>query len=455
MKLLLVVALAAGACFISACTRQGSAQGASQPPPPTPTPVPNPTPTPAPGSFTRGQWTHFSNDNKTFGSALFVGDGSAPYDVFADGTTSVKGQTLQQAEIGSGGPNAQLAAYSAGGIYIPSINQFVTLLTTGHYAGGSNEVNVFDLSSGTWNPGGRPVNPTVRLYMRVGMAWPVSIAYGGHPLTAPVAFVDTGNNYSANISPSQLGIQAVPVNRQIYGGIADMPGFNKIFLFGGFGYWDPNSGDASIGCTYDYVTKKYQLLDAETWPAGSQNNVTTAAWDSTYGRVLFTTERSLFAYYPGRAQGQRVQVVVEGDGCSGDNCSTRTAVWDPHRKRLLLFGGSSNLYYDFSGGEFSPPPATAFSISGSGLATTRGPSVMYDPVADAYIHHSIGMTLVSMNPSTFVGSTLSSSGGDTPTTSGTAGEWEYYRLFYWAAQDAYVALPTGDTVGVYIYPPIR
>src|SRR5262245_61627769 len=293
MKSLVVVALAAGACFNSGCTRQGSAQGTSQPPPATPTPAPNPTPAPAAGSFTRGQWTRFSNDNKSFGSALFVGDGTAPYDVLADGTTSLKGRTMQQAQNGGGGPNGLLAGYSSGGIYVPSINQFVTLLSTGHAGGGSNEVNVFGVASGKWNPGGRPVNPTVRLFMGNGIPWPVSIAYGGYHLTAPAALVDTGNNYSANISPSQLGIQAAPVNRQIYGGIADMPGFNKIFLFGGFGYWDPNAGDASIGCTYDYVTKKYQLLDAETWPEGSQDNVTTAVWDSTYNRVLFATESSL------------------------------------------------------------------------------------------------------------------------------------------------------------------
>ncbi len=280
-----------------------------------------------------------------------------------------------------------------------------------------------------------------------------------------------GKNVRGNTSLSQRGIQAAPVNRQIYGGITEMPGTNKIFLFGGFGFWDPNSGDASIGCTYDYVTphscahtnrctidkvpKQYQLLDAETLPVGSRNNVTTAAWDSTYGRVLLATESSLYAYYPGRAQGSRVQIIVDGDGCGSDNCSTRTALWDPKRKRLMLFGGSSNLSYDFSGGEFSPPPATAFSISGSGLSADRGPSVMYDPVADAYISHTFGKSLVSINPTTFVGSSISPSAGDTPTTSNTSGEWEYYRLFYWSAKDAYVVLPTGDTVGVYVYPPIR
>jgi len=362
---------------------------------------------------------------------------------------------MQQAEGGTGGPNAQLGAYSSGGIYVPSINQVVTLLTTGHGAGGSNEVNVFDLSTGTWNPGGtRPVNPTVRLYMPVGGTWPAAIAYGGAQLTAPLGLVDTGNNYSANISASQRGIQAACVNRQIYGGIADMPGFNKIFLFGGFGYWNADAFSAGIGCTYDYVAKKYQLLDAETWPVGSANNVTSAVWDSTYGRVLFTTESSLYAYYPGRAQGTRVQIIVNGDGCSSDNCSTYTAVWDAKRKRLLLFGGGANRYYDFSRGEFSPPPATTFSISGSGLASSFGPAVIYDPVGDVYIHHQIGKTLVRIDPTTFVGTTVSPSGGATPTTA-VNGQWEYYRFFYWAAQDAYVAMPTGDTVGVYVYRPLR
>jgi len=31
----------------------------------------------------------------------------------------------------------------------------------------------------------------------------------------------------------------------------------------------------------------------------------------------------------------------------------------------------------------------------------------------------------------------------------------YYRFFYWAQQDAYVALPTGTTTGVYVFPPVR
>src|SRR6185503_13421123 len=98
----------------------------------TPDPDPTPVPDPVPGGFTRGQWTRFSSDNKTYGSALFVGAGNAPYDVLADGTTSVQGLSLQQAENGSGGPNAVLSAYSAGGIFVPSLNQFVALLSTGH-----------------------------------------------------------------------------------------------------------------------------------------------------------------------------------------------------------------------------------------------------------------------------------------------------------------------------------
>ena len=423
----------------------------------------SPTVNPPPATTTasrisRGQWTQYTQDGKSFGSVLFVGNGTAPYDVLADGTTSVNGQTMQQAEGGSGGPNAQLGLYSSGGIYVPSINQVVTLLTSGHSAGGSNEVNVFDMATGTWNPGGtRPVNPTVRLYMPVGGTWPSAIAYGGIHPTAPLGLVDTGNNYSANISASQRGIQAACVNRQIYGGIADMPGFNKVFLFGGFGYWNANIGSVSMGCTYDYVAKKYQLLDAETWPAGVETNVTSAVWDSTYNRVLFTTEYSLYAYYPGRTQGSRVQIIVNGDGCGSDNCSIYTAVWDAKRKRLLLFNGQANTnrYYDFSRGEFSPPPATTFAVSGSGLATNRGPGVLYDPVGDVYVHHAIGQTLVRIDPTTFVGTAISPSGGATPTTAMNGGQYEHYRFFYWAAQDAYVAMPTGDTVGVYVYPPLR
>ena len=49
-------------------------------------------------TFTRGTWTQYGTG--TYGSALFRGNGTAPYDVFADGTTSVSGKTMQQAERG-------------------------------------------------------------------------------------------------------------------------------------------------------------------------------------------------------------------------------------------------------------------------------------------------------------------------------------------------------------------
>jgi len=84
--------------------------------------------------------------------------------------------------------------------------------------------------------------------------------------------------------------------------------------------------------------------------------------------------------------------------------------------------------------------------------------VLYDPVGDVYVHHAIGQTLVRIDPTTFVGTAISPSGGATPTTSdggSGSGSYEHYRFFYWAAQDAYVAMPTGDTVGVYVYPPLR
>src|SRR5262245_43116238 len=116
----LLLSLALG--LLSGCSPHGSSSShghdnpttvQTRPPTPTPTPTPVPgptqTPTPVPGSFTRGQWTQYIKDNKSCGSALFVGNGTAPYDVFADGTTSVYGQTMQQAEGGSGGPNAQFS----------------------------------------------------------------------------------------------------------------------------------------------------------------------------------------------------------------------------------------------------------------------------------------------------------------------------------------------------------
>ena len=412
-------------------------------------------------TLTRGTWTQYGTG--TYGSALFRGNGTAPYDVFADGTTSVNGKTMQQAEQGTGGEDALLGAYSSGGVYVPSLQQFVSLLTTGHFAGGSNEVNVFDLTTGTWNPSGRPVNPTVRLFMPVNGTWPSSIAYAGIHLTSPLGLIDTGNNYSANIAPSQRGLQVAPSPRQIYGGIADMPGFNSLFLFGGFGYWDAPGGSASIGATYNYVTKKYQFLDAEAWPSGAATNITAAAWDTVNQRVLFTTETDLWAYYPAASQGSRVVRIVAGDGCNSDGCSQHTMLWDPKRKRAVLFGGGNPRYYNFAGGPVGP---FTYTITGAGLATPLGPGMLYDPVADLYVHFPGGKSLTYINPDTWVGTSQTPSGGATPTTANMGGcgglplpncqgSGMYYRFFYWSQQDAYVALPTGTTTGVYVFAPGR
>ena len=108
----------------------------------------------------------------TYGGALWVGSGVAPYDRFADGAANAAGLRMQQAERAPCGSVECLFSYASGGVYVPSLQQFVALLASGHQGGGSNEVNVFDMRTGTWNPSGRPANPTVRLYVKHGATWP-------------------------------------------------------------------------------------------------------------------------------------------------------------------------------------------------------------------------------------------------------------------------------------------
>jgi hypothetical protein len=415
-------------------------------------------------TFTRGQWNAYGSGS--LAGAMFVGNGTAPYDIFADGVTSVKGKTMQQAQNGQ--PGEPLFAFSSGGIYVPTQQKFIALLTTGHFAGGSNEVNFFDLATGSWNPGGRMANPTVRLYMRQGAGniWPSNIAYGGIHLTSPLGLIDVNNDYSAHIAPSQAGAQIACLNRQISGGIANMPGTNKIFLFGGFGYWDAPTGDASIGCTFDYVTKKYQFLDRETWPQGSQDNEIAAVWDPDQSRVLFTTELSLYSYRPGATVGSRVATLVSNDGCNSDVCSLYTAVYDTKRHRLLLFGGQTGSlglsqvrYYDFNGAGAVSRTGT-LKFSGAALSTIRGPAVLYDAIADRYIHHAGGVTLVSINPDTGAATSADYRGGITPSAAneggpGCCGASHYYRFWYWPEKDAYVSLPRAIDSGVFVFPPVR
>jgi hypothetical protein len=411
-------------------------------------------------SFTRGQWNTWGTG--TYGGALWVGSGVAPYDRFADGTNAA-GLRMQQAERVPCRSVECLFSYASGGVYVPSLQQFVALLGSGHQGGGSNEVNVFDMRTGRWNPSGRPANPTVRLYVKHGATWPSSIAYGGIHLTAPLGLIDTGNDYAMNISPSQRGAQITCINHQEYAGITDMPGFNKIFIWGGFGFWDAPSGAANIGCTYDYTTNKYQFLDAETWAVGAQTNITAATWDPVHQVVLFIDELNLYYYNPAGTQGRRVHQLTSGDGCGSDGCSQYTMIWDPKRKRAVLFGGGNPRYYDLSGGLSCARNSCVhkYSISGAGISRPQGPGVLYDPVGDVYVYFPGGKSLVYINPDTWVGTLRSNSSSTvTPTTpdgGSGAGSHMYYRFWYWPEQDVYAALPLGGFTdnGVYIYAPVR
>ena len=116
-------------------------------------------------------------------------------------------------------------------------------------------------------------------------------AHAGIHLTSPLGLIDTGINYGANIAPSPEGpYRSRLVLGRFDGGIADMPGFNGVFLFGGFGHWDAPGGRLGfpIGATYNYVTKKYQFLDTQRrGPSGKKQllHFTAAAWDTVNQRV--------------------------------------------------------------------------------------------------------------------------------------------------------------------------
>ena len=89
---------------------------------------------------------------------------------------------------------------------------------------------------------------------------------------------------------------------------------------------DAPGGSASIGATYNYVTKKYQFLDAEAWPSGAATSISrrlrgTRSIRESYSRLRLICGRT--TQVPLR--GSRVVRIVAGDGCSTPTAAQHTS----------------------------------------------------------------------------------------------------------------------------------
>jgi len=414
-----------------------------------------------PLSLTRGQWTRYGNG--TFAQSVWVGDGISPNDTVPIGTSL--GRYL-------GGSTEYEAAFNdwCGGDYDTDRDELPILLPGGHSSWSTNEVNFWSLASGTWNPGGRYMNPTVRLFSKIFEA--------GKPRSPGFLFDDGQFNGLPNIYPNHAeldsrGNRAYPNARHSYGGIVYMPApYRKFFMAGGYPWWEASANGPPYlwGSGYaepaewDPATKKYRRLDLDQLGALDRYSGTPyGCWDPIQGRVLMHFASKLFAYYPGKAYGSRIVQVNPSNEPFVDT-SYVTMMFDAKRNRAVVFGGAAaadgqsagSSYYDFSKNSMLASRVNA-RVTGD-LPGGAGPGARYDPLGDRYVIWNGGKTLVFINPDTWMGTSFTPAGGDTPTIptlAGKPGGGTWNRFFYSPTHDVFGVISHAHDQGAFIFAPAR
>lgn len=433
-------------------------------------------------SIVRGQWTAYG---ATGADAALFRTATPPVDPYATlqrglGTAFAcpSNTTMRDCQSNSNSGPEALWAFAVGGAFDTDRERWIGTQATGHSSVGTNEVNEFICSTGTWT---RVMNPTLELFTRTGVQIDGVIAYANVHNSGPLGLIDWANRYPANVLPAtSSGLKVYPNTAQTYGSVCYMPApYNALFTQGGVANYDPNFACSEIFVWYT-ATSQWEMEDKEFAPNGRYPGGSGfpggACWDSTNSRVLWNDLRQIWAYYPGRATSDRVFNIYGDNGFNQDN-DENTALWDSVRKRLWLFGGKRQRYYDFSGGPFSPTEVV-FTLTGTDTPQTgQGQGWLYDPVIDRFIHMPMtnpnnpdfnGYNLVSMDPTVpgpnfpctlitvstaGVQPTTSRMGGDTSPTAQGSGMWT--RFFYSKNLDAYFALPRAQDSTVYAYGPVR
>src|SRR5215510_4784992 len=248
-----------------------------------------------------------------------------------------------------------------------------------------------------------------------------------------------------------------------------MPTVRRVWLWGGFGDWSTIGGGPYLMVEYDPATQKYEVIttaDGNPFGGGAFHGTLypTATWDATNNRVLFLNSDGLWAYTPTMAYGTRTSLLDTHYTTSSGH--TPTLVWDPKRKWLVAFGGSSRfdqtkmVKWDFSNP--GPPVVSSTPIGGAfSLALgDEGPGVLYDPIADRYVVWAGGKTLNYVNPDTVVSSQLIPSARSDPSNITDTGGYGlgpgvWSRFWYIAGDDVYATLNFGTQQGVFVFKPSR
>jgi hypothetical protein len=144
-------------------------------------------------------------------------------------------------------------------------------------------------------------------------------------------------------------------------------------------------------------------------------------------------------------------------------------LYDSRRKRAVflsqyvdsiggVWGGTGPAYWDLSTNP-NAPTRTTFTVTGD-ITIPGGnfkvPGWAYDPIGDRYLLWLGGKTIYWVDPTTFVATAYTPSGGITPPTrvwgEGTNGG---YSLEYLPGDDVFIGVNNADTSGFEVFAPVR
>jgi hypothetical protein len=430
-------------------------------------------------TFTRGQWTQWGSGS--FQSAYTVSDGTL-LDLAGN---PIPNSTSPGNWGGSTGLNGHdlFTGWSQGGVWDLSRSQWIA--GAGNSGWPNFDLNIFDVPSGTWNPGGRPQRSYSEfvIFGHAATPYPANKALFGTKLNAPLAFVDVDNHYPdvAGINPT-TGTRLLPNVGHHTGSLVWMPSVGRVAWAGSYGYYWSDNGGAPGVWEWDPVAKQWALDIAgnDLWPDPQYNPPGCAVWDSRRNRVLAVSgaqsaDGSLWAYDPAQAQGARI-TRIRTNTLGLRLTSYFVCVYDPKRDQLRVYGAFPELggrfgIFSFSSGSNSGnnPRLTGFVPTGT-FAFAGGAGLVYDPVADKDVvwfgggqfngGNPVGTTLYVVNPDTYVSVSLTPAAGADPgvPSGGDPGStivsiWG--RFAYLPNYDAYAVISRENTTGVFVFAPDR
>jgi hypothetical protein len=327
----------------------------------------------------------------------------------------------------------------------------------GHGGWASNECNTWEMATGSFR---HDFDPTLDLIPPLGQPTP-GIVIGKEAGGVPY-YVDSKNAYPDHAELDSAGNRSYPNMRQTYGGMVYMPTVQRYFFWGGFVWWNPRG--AYVPSEYDPVTKKYRVLDRDHGFSYSCET-SYACWDSILNRVIFHDNDNLWAYYPTKAFGSRVQSLNSRRSEIFDSNANNTMLFDPKRNRAVVMGqsavshhGGGIAIYDFTKNSHATSRQVVSSIRGdTGIVNAPGPGFRYDPLGDRYVGWNGGKTLYFVNPDTWVFAGYTPTGGDMPTipvigTNPGGGTWQ--RFFYSPNYDVFGVISHANEPA-YIFAPAR